>query len=269
MKWPNTILMDKNRLIIALGAMAILLLALPASSPADLSLDVSPAKYELQVLPGKTETIPIVVRNTGDTQVHIVTTLSDFTVGRDGNYQFAASGKSQYSMGKWVDVNPSEFDLDPQTFKQVRFSVNVPAGASGEYSTLVFFTTRPSRKPGGLAIAERVASKLYEIVPDTARFAGEIDDVSTKADDTGEHYLVAFHNTGNAHVYLSGRVEIKQGSQIVERVLMPKDQLVERNGKRLIEMTGKKLPAGSYNAVALVDYGGPNLIAGQTTFIVR
>jgi P pilus assembly chaperone PapD len=269
MKRPKTILMNMKRFGIAIGAMAMILLAIPASSPADLSLDVSPAKYELQVLPGKTETIPIIVRNTGDAQVHIQTSLSDFTVGRDGNYQFVASGKAQYSMGTWVSVNPREFDLDPQTFMQVRFTINVPAGVTGEYSTLVFFTTRPSRKPGGLAIAERVASKLYEIAPDTARFAGEIDDVSTKADESGEHYLVAFHNTGNAHVYLSGRVEIKQGSQIVERVLIPKDQLVERNGKRLIEMTGKKLPAGSYNAVALVDYGGPNLIAGQTTFTVR
>ena len=258
-----------QRFGIALGAMIAAIIALPVSSPADLSLDVSPAKYELQVAPGKLTTIPIVVRNTGDAAVHIVATLSDFTVGRDGNYQFLPSGKAHYSMGNWVDVNPREFDLGPQTFMQVRFTVTVPSGVSGEYSTLVFFTTRPSRKPGGLAIAERVASKLYEIVPDTVRFAGEIDDMSTKTDQSGEHYLVGFHNTGNAHVYLSGRVEIKQNGQIVERIVMPKDQLVERNGKRLIEMTGKKLSPGSYNAVALIDYGGPNLIAGQTTFTVR
>ena len=172
-------------------------------------------------------------------------------------------------MGNWVDVNPREFDLEPQSFKQVRFTVNVPSGATGEYSALVFFTTRPSRKPGGLAIAERIASKLYEVVPETVRFAGEIDDVSTKAGETGEHYLVGFHNTGNAHVYLSGRVEIKQNGAVVDRLPMPKDMLVERNGKRLIEATGKKLSPGSYSAVALVDYGGPNLIAGQTTFTVR
>ncbi|GAC1535964.1 MAG: hypothetical protein NVS2B17_06880 [Candidatus Velthaea sp.] len=261
--------MDLQRLIVSLGAMASLVLAIPASSRADISLDVSPAKYELQVQAGKDQTIPIVVRNTGEAQVHIQATLSDFTVGRDGNYAFLPPGKGAYSMGKWVEVNPREFDLDPQSFKQVRFTVSVPGGASGEYSALVFFTTRPSRKPGGLAIAERIASKLYEVVPDSVRFAGEIDDVSTKSDEGGEHYLVGFHNTGNAHVYLSGRVEIKQNGSVVDRIAMPKDMLVERNGKRLIEATGKKLTPGSYSAVALVDYGGPNLIAGQTTFTVR
>jgi hypothetical protein len=261
--------MHIKRLCIMLGATVAFTVAFPASSPADLSLDVSPAKYELQVVPGKSETIPIVVRNSGENSVHIVTSLSDFTVGRDGNYQFLPAGTGKYSMGNWVDVNPREFDLDSQSFKQIRFTVNVPNGATGEYSTIVFFTTRPSRKPGGLAIAERIASKIYEIVPDTVRFAGEIDDMSAKADDAGEHYLIGFHNTGNAHVYLSGRVEIKQGGQLVDRIVMPKDQLVERNGKRLIEMTGKKLPPGSYNAVALVDYGGPNLIAGQTSFVIH
>lgn len=260
---------DMRRFAISLAAMVALVAALPASAPADLSLDVSPAKYELQVVAGRTETIPIMVRNNGTAQVHIVTTLSDFNVGRDGNYQFLPAGKAKYSMGTWVDVNPREFDLDPQSFKQVRFSVNVPANATGEYATIVFFTTRPPRKPGGLAIAERIASKLYEIVPDTARFAGEIDDVSARSEDGGERYVVGFHNTGNAHVYLSGRIEIKQNGQTVEKLTIPKDELVERNGKRTIDVTGKKLTPGSYSAIALVDFGGPNLIAGQATFVVR
>ncbi len=249
--------------------MVIALLAFPVAAPADLSLNVSPAKFELQVAAGKDQTIPILVRNTGDNQVHIQVTLGDFLVGRDGNYVFLPPGKGPFSMGSWVDVNPREFDVDAKTFKQVRFTVAVPNGATGEYSALVFFTTRPPRKPGGLSIAERVASKLYEIVPNTARFSGEIDDVSAKPDEAGEKYTIGFHNTGNAHVYLSGRIEVKSGGQVVDRILMPKDMLVERDGKRIIEAVGKKLAPGSYSALALVDYGGQNLIAGQTTFVVR
>jgi hypothetical protein len=68
---------------------------------------------------------------------------------------------------------------------------------------------------------------------------------------------------------LSGRVEIRQGSQVVERIPFSQGLLVERGGKRLIDAGGKKLPPGSYSAVALIDYGGPNLVAGQTTFTVR
>ena len=248
---------------------AALSAAATGTAPADLALDVEPVKYELQVPVGTSQTIPITVRNGGDAAVHVVTTLNDFTLARDGNYLFADPGKNPYGMAKWVSVNPREFDLEPKGFVQVRFSVSVPAGSSGEYSSIVFFTTRPTRRAGGVSIAERVASKIYEIVPETERFAGEIDDVSAKVDTDAQRYLVGFRNTGNAHVYVSGRIEIKRDGQTVEKIPMQKDMLVERSGKRLIETTGKRLPAGQYTAIALLDYGGPNLIAGQTVFTVR
>lgn len=244
--------------------------AASSRSSADLALDVSPAKYELQVPAGQSQTIPITIRNAGDAPVHVLASLSDFTVGRDGTYAFFDAGKTPFGMGKWVTVNPREFDLEPKAFMQVRFSVSIPSSATGEYSSIVFFTTRPTRRAGGgVSIAERVASKLYNIVPNTERFGGEIDDVSARADGESQKYTVGFRNTGNAHVYLNGRVEVKKDGQTVERVAMPKEMLVERSGKRLIEAVGKKLGPGSYTAVALVDYGGPNLIAGQTQFTVR
>src|SRR5579884_3239466 len=152
--------------------------ALAAPSSADIAVDVSPAKYELQSQPGKEETFPITVRNTSTAPVHIVASLSDYQVGPTGNYAFTAPGKSPYSLSKAISINPREFDLEPGSFTQVRFSVDVPAGAAGEYSNLVFFTTRPTRHSGGgLSIVERIASKIYVMIPETTRIGGEVDDV--------------------------------------------------------------------------------------------
>ncbi len=148
-------------------------------------------------------------------------------------------------------------------------TVDVPAGASGEYSTLVFFQTRPTRKAGGVAFSERIASKVYEVVPASIRIGGEVEDVEAKTVAAGQQYLVGFKNTGNVHVYLNGRVEIKQGGQIVDRVTVPAHTLVERSGVAILDVTGKKLPPGSYSATAYVDYGGPNLTGGQAHFTVR
>ena len=47
---------------------------------------------------------------------------------------------------------------------------------------------------------------------------------------------------------------------------MPASLLVERNGERLIEITGKRLAPGSYDAVAIIDYGGPRLTGGEVKF---
>jgi P pilus assembly chaperone PapD len=258
-----------SRVLHIIGATIILGMAAAAPSAADLSVDVSPAKYELQTEPGKQETFPITVRNTSAAQIHIVASLVDYAVGRDGQYVFGPPGKSPYSLSKDITINPREFDIDPGSFTQVRFSVDVPANANGEYSNLVFFTTRPTRHGGGLSIAERIASKIYVIIPDSTHIGGEVDDVHMQSAADGTHYLINFHNTGNAHVYLSGRVEIKQGNTIVDRVTFPPTLLVERGGTRVIDAIGKKLPPGSYSVVALVDYGGPNLVAGQTNVTVR
>lgn len=257
------------RILRNLGLVAALVAAATVPSAADISVDVSPAKYELTTAPGKQETFPITVRNTSGAAVHIVASLSDYQLGPTGTYAFALPGKSPYSLAKGITINPREFDIEPGAFTQVRFSVDVPTTASGEYSSLVFFTTRPTRKGGGLSIVERIASKIYIIIPESTRIAGEVDDVKTQSLADGQHYLVDFHNTGNAHVYLSGRVEIKQGGAVVDRIAFPQGLLVERAGKRLIDAIGKKLAPGSYSVVALVDYGGPNLVAGQANITVR
>jgi hypothetical protein len=257
------------RPLTVLAVLGALGLSMTAPSSADISVDVSPAKYELTTQPGKQETFPITVRNTSGAAVHIVASLSDYVVGPTGNYVFAAAGKSPFSLSKEISINPREFDLDAGSFVQVRFSVDVPQTANGEYSTLVFFTTRPTRKGGGLSVVERIASKVYVIIPDSARISGEVDDVKAQSLDDGQHYLIDFRNTGNAHVYLSGRVEIRQGSTVIDRVSFPAGMLVERAGKRLIDAVGKKLAPGSYSVVAMVDYGGPNLVAGQANITVR
>ena len=262
-------MMRLSRLLTILAVCAAFGLALTIPSSADISVDVSPAKYELSTQPGKQETFPITVRNTSGAAVHIVASLSDYTVGPTGNYLFAAPGKSPFSLSRGISVNPREFDLEANSFVQVRFSVDIPSTASGEYSNLVFFTTRPTRHGGGLSIVERIASKIYVIIPESTRIAGEVDDVKAQSLDDGQHYLVNFRNTGNAHVYLSGRVEIKQGGTVVDRISFPPGMLVERAGKRLIDAVGKKLAPGSYSVVAMVDYGGPNLVAGQANITVR
>ena len=45
--------------------------------------------------------------------------------------------------------------------------------------------------------------------------------------------------------------------------------IVERGGRRVIEAYSQKLPPGDYTALALIDFGGPNLAGGQTSFTVK
>jgi hypothetical protein len=259
-----------KRHLFACAATAVLIIAAAYPASADLSLDVAPAKVELQVTPGSQQTIPITVRNSGSSPLHVQASLVDFQVSPGGDYLFAKPGTDQFSLAAWADVNPREFDVPPDSFQLVRMTINVPQGITGEYAGIAFFQTRPLRhEGGGISFSERVASKVYLYSGESIRLDGVVDDLACKETSIGERFLIGFKNTGNAHLYLNGRIEIRKGSDLVTRVPLQQQLLVERGGRRVIEAYSDKLAPGTYTALALIDFGGPNLAGGQTTFTVK
>jgi len=254
--------------MVAVGAvLATALTANPQPAHADLSLDVTPSQYEFAAAPGTMQTIPITVRNVGSVSAHVVVSLADVVSTKAGEAKFAPPGSSRYSSGKWSSVNPREFDLAPDAFTQVRYTVTVPSGASGEYATLAFFTTRPPRKPGGFGLAEAVASRLYVAVGDLQQ-AGAVEAVVTSPTSSGRSYAVTLRNMGSMHEYFNGYIEVKHGSENVDKVTLRRT-LVGRGQSMVVDAQGKTLTAGTYDAIAIVDYGGKTRVAGKTTFVVQ
>jgi hypothetical protein len=259
-----------NRYFLTLAATALYMIGAAYPAPADLSLDVAPAKLEVQAVPGTTQTIPITVRNSGDAPMHIQASVVGFTLTPGGDYVFSKPGAGRYTASGWADLNPREFDIPGNSFQLVRKTVNVPQGITGEYSAIAFFQTRPLRHTGGgITFSERVASKIYLYSGNSVRIDGGIDDIAAKQTDSGERLLVDFRNMGNAHVYLNGDIQIRKGTETVQQIPLEKQVLVERGGRRVIEAFTQKLPPGKYTALALIDFGGPNLAGGQTSFVVK
>lgn len=236
---------------------------------ADLGLSVEPARFEIEAAAGETKTMPLAILNSSSSSVHVVASTNDFVIDAKGDYAFLAPGSSRYSASRWMSINPREFDVGPGTTSEVRFTVTVPHGVSGEYRSLVFFATRPPRKPGGFGISEKVASRMYVIVRDTAKADGNVARVVARQLASSNAYDVTFKNSGDMHVYVNGYVEIKAGSSVVDRLKLPVDTVVERDGTRTISAIGKSLPAGAYSATAVLDFGGNSRVGGQTTFVVH
>lgn len=248
---------------------ALMLLAMTGPAPADLGLDVSPAKLELSMAPGTNYNIPVTVHNGAGDGTHVVATMVDFGLTQNGDYRFEKPGTRPYSLLRWASINPREFDLPSQTTQQVRLSLALPSnpGLSGEYAGIVFFQTRPVRRGAhAVAISARVGSKFYLTIPGTVKIDGAITKMTATKGTGGELYRVLFRNTGNAHVYLRGQLQVRRGGQTIENIAMPSELLVERGGTRLVEVTGKALPPGKYDAIALVDYGGKAMTGGEIAF---
>lgn len=251
-------------------AFAIALLPI-AGSTTDYGLEVTPGKLEISVPLGATYNIPITVRNSSFDQVHIQASMVDFGVGTDGSYQFQKVGMRPYSLLKWGSIRPREFDLRPGEAQQVQLTVAMPQeNLSGEYAGIVFFQTRPARHGGrAIAFSVRVASKIYETIPGTVQINGAIAKMSAGSTAPGENYRVVFKNIGNTHVYVHGQLAIQQGNGVVQQLPIANGELVERGGTRVFSIVGKRLPPGSYQAIATIDYGGKTETGGEIAFQVR
>ena len=241
--------------------------------PVNLGLEVTPGKLEVSIPAGLSYNIPITVHNSGFDSTYVQATMVDFGVTMAGNYQFEKVGKRPYSLMKYAAIRPRAFNIAPGTSQQVQLTITMPHNPhlAGEYAGIIFFQTRPQRQAHqAVAFSERVASKIYETIPNTVKVEGAITKMNAIAAKGGEIYRIMFHNTGNAHVYLRGQVAVqKKGGGAVYQVALPNNELVERGGNRLLEVTGKRLPPGAYQAIATIDYGGKTDTAGGINVTVR
>lgn len=235
-----------------------------------LGLNVSPGKLEISIPAGQTYNIPITIQNTSESTTHVQATMVDFGLSETGSLKFDKVGTREYSLMKWASIRPREFDTPSGTSQQVQLTLQIPKDArlSGEYAGIVFFQTRPTRGQRGMLFAARIGAKIYETIPGTVKIAGAVVKMKALVGENGEKYRVLFRNTGNAHVYASGSIQVKRNGVVVEQIPMPDDMLVERGQERLIELTGKRLESGSYQADALVDYGGSEDTGGAIAFAV-
>jgi len=233
-----------------------------------LGLTVSPAKLDLAAPIGTNYNVPITISNGSAAATHIQASMVDFTVLQNGNYEFLHIGTRPNSLMRWASINPREFDMPGGTNQQVRLSLTLPKdpALSGEYAGIVFFQTRPVRRAGAVAFSARIATKIYFTIAGTEKIDGAVAKMSVASGSNGEKYRVLFKNTGNVHEYIRGEIQVQKDGATVDRIEIPPNDLVERGGERLIEVTGKSLPSGKYQVVAMVDYGGKAMTGGEVAF---
>lgn len=217
---------------------------------------------------GKSYNIPVTVSNQSGSTTHIQASMVDFMVDQSGGYKISPPGSRGNSLMRWAFINPREFDLPAGTSQQVQLSLHLPSDStlSGEYSGIVFFQTRPVRRAGAVAFSARIATKIYLTIAGTEKVDGAIAKMNVVSEPSDELYRVMFKNTGNMHVYLNGQLEIQKDGATVDRISLPDNELVERGGERLIQVSGKSLPPGKYQAIAMVDYGGKTMTGGEVAF---
>jgi P pilus assembly chaperone PapD len=241
---------------------------------AQMSLEVSPIRAEHQIEAGVSETNIISVRNAGAQPTRVKVFLQDWQMDRKGQVSFARAGSIPGSLSSWLEINPTDFRVEPGQTKEVRYTLTIPAGVrSGGYRGAILVEGMPAQSgaptPKKMAVHGRFGVMIYETVgqPD---IRAKFTDFQVLLEKKQVKFVLTLGNSGTSHFRpKKSKITITNGQgQEVAKLDIP-DSPVLPGATRDIEFSEElKLPPGQYLAKALVDAGQRDLLARQQSFTV-
>ena len=141
----------------------------PLAALAQMTLEVSPIRAEHQIEAGGSETNVIQVRNAGPKAVRVKAQAQDWQMNRKGEVTFARAGSTPGSLAAWLEINPTDFQVEPGQTKEIRYTLTIPAGAkTGSYHEAIIVEGMPAQPgpptPKRMAVHGRFGVMIYETV---------------------------------------------------------------------------------------------------------
>lgn len=261
---------------IALAAAAALVVG---AARAGAQLVVDP--LEVVLVPGQATTGTVSVRNEGKAAVQASLKWEDWDRDSTGQNHFYEAGTRKGSCGQLVRVFPEALRLEPNEAGTIRVMlVNADSLREACWS-IVFVETRDTPSPAQrqITFAVRTGVKIYVELPSLSR-EGDVEDMRAephlipaefgqpaKVDSSSKDAVVLFRNTGGVQLRVRGTLEVRRPDNSVVKKIDLSEHPVLPGARRLMRIPiPRDLPAGRYVLLALLDYGGGDLAAGQLEY---
>jgi P pilus assembly chaperone PapD len=232
------------------------------------------------------------LQNTTDRPVQATISRQDWDRQENGDNRFLASGSSGKSCGAMLTVSPLSVRVEPHTSRVVRLAVQTDAALTRECWDIVFVEEVPQRaasKGNSLQYIFRTGVKVYIAPPGLPR-DGAIEDMAVvdapakaasstptvkpastasaaPVQPAGKQIAIRFHNTGGMHLLAKGRVEFRRlDNTLATQVPIPEFPTLPGAVRKVLIDVPQDLATGDYVALALIDFGGAELVAGQIDY---
>ena len=255
------------------------------SHPAAAQLLVDPLEVSI-VAPGTDRvSASFSLTNTTDVPVQATVSRSDWDRLENGDNRFLAAGSTGKSCGEMLSVSPLSVRVEPHTSRVVRLGVQTNAALSRECWDIVFVEEVPQRtatKGNSLQYIFRTGVKVYvgppglprdgaienmEIVDAPAKPAAGARPASTASTPAKKQVAIRFHNTGGMHLVGKGHLEFRRlDNSLAREVPIEEFPTLPGATRRVLVDIPADLAAGDYVVLALVDFGGSELVAGQIDY---
>lgn len=259
-------------LTVATALLGVLLGA--GSAAAQLSVD----ELELFMRPGSAPRSGVIrVTNSSPQAVQALIDIQDWDRDEAGTNRFHALGTHEQSCRQRLKVFPMALRIEAGATETLRVSFD---GAATESCWAVVFIQgneqRTQSNQSQITYVVRTGVKVY-VEPAAATRNGDVEGVQMvlqrvagSADTTAvPHLEVQFKNTGTAHLKPRGAIEIRSADNVAAAKLDIAEFPIVPGALRKLALPLPQLRPGRYVALALLDYGGADIAAGQYEFEVR
>ena len=273
-----------RRTVLALCALGVVV-----SHRASAQLLVDPLEITL-ITAGNTR-IPasISLSNASDAAVQATITRQDWDRVENGDNRFLASGTSGASCGAILSASPLSIRVEAHSSRIIRVAAQNAATLTKECWDIFFVEEVPQRAPvkgSSLQYIFRTGVKVYVAPPGLAR-DGQVEEmlvvdtpiapaasttaaklsVSAATPATKRQISIRFHNTGGMHLLAKGRLEFRRlDNTLAMQVPIAEFPTLPGALRKLMVDVPNGLAPGDYVVLALIDFGGAELVAGQIDY---
>ena len=225
--------------------------------------------------------------NTSDKAVQATVTRQDWDRAENGDNHFLPAGSTGSSCGKILSASPLSIRVEAHSSRMIRLGVQDAGALTKECWDIFFVEEIPQRATinGGnsLQYIFRTGVKVY-VAPPGLKREGAIEDMAVEdapakapaapakpavsnPPAAKQQIAVRFHNTGGAHLLAKGRLEFRRlDNSLATQVPIAEFPTLPGATRKVSIDVPNGLARGDYVVLALIDFGGAELVAGQIDY---
>ena len=269
--------------------LALCAVVVVVSQPASAQLLVDPLEITLTGGASARATASFSVSNATDNAVQATITRQDWDRAENGDNRFLPVGTSGASCGAMLSVSPLSIRIEPHTSRIIRLGPENAAALKKECWDIVFVEEIPQRSsargnslqyifrtgvkvygtPSGLKKDGAVEDMAVESVPVVAATASstQVKLAAAPATAMKRQISIRFHNLGDTHLLAKGRLEFRRlDNSLASQIPIPEFPTLPGAVRKIsVDVPGTLTP-GDYVVLALIDFGGAEIVAAQIDF---
>lgn len=269
--------------------LALCAVGVVVSQPVSAQLLVDPLEVTMVTAGTSRVSASFSLANTSDSPVQATITRQDWDREQNGDNRFLPAGTSGTSCGAMLSVSPLSIRIEPRASRIIRLGVQNAAALSKECWDIFFVEEVPQRasvRGNSLQYIFRTGVKVYVAPPGLTRDGAvegmNVEDVavpaaasSTSAAKTAavasaatkKQISIRFHNTGQSHLLAKGRLEFRRlDNSLAMQVPIAEFPTLPGATRKVMVDVPSGLASGDYVVLALIDFGGAEIVAGQIDF---